>query len=174
MTKKTKIALLVIWIISLGAIALAQKNVSVSLYQDLKLATMNDDHGNEPYTMDIVFKFKMQGNAQKFGYMYVAPYFEYAEIDGNYKRYAAEVGYVFNELIVDDFEASGGINYGIQERYSLNWLVFGADFELAYKITDRFKVSLLAQFVERKDLQMMYGNKEIRFSGFIGLTINLK
>lgn len=167
-----KLSLIILTVLALN-LSSAQKNVEFSFYQDLKLATMNDDHGNEPYTMDVVFKFRMNGNKQKFGYMYVAPYFEYAEIAGIYKRYAAEVGYTFDELIVKNFEASGGVNYGIQDRYGKNWLVLGADFELGYRITPNFKVKALAQLVERKDLKAFYGNYKIGFSGFIGLTYAL-
>lgn len=164
-------------IIVLAAIALnlsnAQQNLEFSLYQDLKLATMEDDYGNEPYTMDLVFKFRMNGHQQEYGYMYVAPVFEYAEIAGLYKRYAVEVGYTFNELILKDFEASAGINYGIQERYGLNWLVFGLDGEIGYSLTPNLKVKALAQLVERKDLKEFYRTYKIRFSGFVGVTLSL-
>jgi hypothetical protein len=164
---------LIVLLVLVFGISNAQQNLEFSLYQDLKLATMEDDYGNEPYTMDVVFKFRMNGHQQEYGYMYVAPVFEYAEIAGLYKRYAVEVGYTFNELILKDFEASAGINYGLQERYGLNWLVFGLDGEIGYSLTPNLKVKALAQMVERKDLKEFYGTYKIRFSGFVGVTLSL-
>jgi hypothetical protein len=153
----------------------SQDKVKLSFYQDAKLATMNDDHGNEAFTLDFLFKFKMTGKQQEFGYMTVSAVFEYAEIKGLYKRYAADVGYTFNKLIVDNFEATASINYGIQDRYGKSFLVLGSDFELGYKVTDNVTFSLLAQFVERKDVRWLNELEKtpIRFSGFIGITFEL-
>lgn len=151
----------------------AQEKIKVAFYQDVKLATMEDDYGNEPFTLDLLAKVKLTGNQEKFGYMVIAPMFEYAEIEGIYKRYAFDVGYTFNKLVINNLEATGSINYGIQDRWKKSWLVFGADAELAYKITDNISFSLLAQFVQRKDLQWAYGTKVIRFSGFAGVILEL-
>ena len=78
-----------------------------------------------------------------------------------------------NKLILKDFEATASVNYGIQDRWSKNWLVFGIDGELSYRLTDNISLSILAQFVERKDLQWAYGEYAIRFSGFVGLVFEL-
>ena len=166
-------------IILLLAIVLTIKNygqneIKLSIYQDLKLAVKKDGKGNEPFTLDLLTKLKLTGNQDKNGYLHVAPMFEYAEIKGIYKRYAVDIGYSFNQLGVDGLEITPSINYGIQERYSKNFLVFGGDIEASYKIIEGISVSALAQFVERKDLLWLYGKKPIRFSGFLGLTIKIK
>tara|TARA_R110000850_G_scaffold72024_14_gene158747 strand:- start:1906 stop:2415 length:510 start_codon:yes stop_codon:yes gene_type:complete len=162
--------LLVLLVLAFSLNSFSQDKIKLSFYQDAKLATIDDGHGNEPFTLDFLFKFKMTGKQQEFGYMVISPIFEYAEIEGVYKRYAVDLGYTFNKLILDDFEATASINYGIQERWSKAFLVFGSDFELGYKITDNISINLLAQFVQRKDLEWAYGIRVIRCSGFIGLT----
>ena len=174
MKRKTKIAFLVILIMSLGYVALAQNKVSLSIHQDARLGLLGDDKGNDAGTLNILARFKMQGKQQKgYGYLVVFPEFEYADIGGNYRRYSANVGYTFNELIVDNFEASLFGGWGFIDRYAKAFFSAGFEAELGYKITDRFKVSLLAQLIDRKDLKWMYGNTEVRFSGFIGIEYNL-
>ena len=104
----------------------------------------------------------------------VTPEFEYANIEGIYKRYSANLGYVLNQLIINKSEVGATIGYGFIDRWSKSMFSFGASVFFNYKISDRFKISLMSQFTERKDLEWAYGKNEIRFSGFLGLEINLK
>ena len=48
--------------ISLAQVAGEDPRVSFSLYQDVKLATAQDDYGNIPFTKDVRFEFMMEGN----------------------------------------------------------------------------------------------------------------
>ena len=173
MERKLKIAFIVVAMLCLGYIATAQKRVSLSIHQDVRLGLVGDDIGNDAGTINILARFKMQGHQQKQGYMVVFPEFELAEIDGNYKRYSANVGYTFNNLILEGFETSAYIGWGFIDRYSKNFFSFGGSGEIAYKLNDTIKVSIIGQFTERKDLKWMYNDNAIRFSGFAGLEINL-
>jgi len=165
---------LVILIITLSSIALAQSNVSLSIHQDVRLGLIGDDVGNDAGTINILARLKMQSNQQAFGYLVVFPEFEYAEIEGSYKRYSANVGYTFNELVVNNFEASLFGGWGFIDRYGKSFFSFGGSGEIAYVINNTIKASVVGQLTERKDLKYMYSKNEIRFSGFIGLEINLK
>ena len=49
-------------------------------------------------------------------------------------------------------------------------MVFGADIEVSYAITDKIRISILGQAVERKDLEWAYDDYKIGFSGFIGIV----
>ena len=164
MKRKTKIALLIIWIISLGVVALAQNKVSLSIHQD---ATTD---GN----VSVITRFKMQGLQQKNGYLVVYPEFQYSELDSNFKRYSANIGYTFNQLVLEKIELSAFGGWGFIQAYgNKSYFSFSGSGELAYKITDNIKGSAIAQLTERKDLEWLSGNKEIQFSIFIGLEINL-
>lgn len=151
----------------------AQRQVSVSIHQDFKLGVLGDkEHGYKAGTVDILARFKMQGHQQKYGYMIMFPEFEYAEIQGIYKRYSVNAGYTFNRLLVKNFEVSAALGYGWIDRYGKSMFSFGGSGEIAYKIND-LKISVIGQLTERKDLAWLYGKNEIRFSGFIGLEYNL-
>ena len=150
----------------------SQDRVSLSIHQDARLALVGDGH-YQPFTANILARFKMQGKQQEYGYLIIYPEFEYAEIEGIYKRYSVNAGYTFNKLILDNFETSIQGGWGFIDRYDTGAFSFSLGGELAYKVTDRFKVSLIAQFTERKDLKWMYGDNVIRFSGFLGIEYNL-
>lgn len=173
MKRKLKTSFILIAILSLGYVALAQKRVSLSIHQDVRLGLIGDDIGNEAGTINILARFKMQGHQQEHGYMVVFPEFELAKIDGDYKRYSANAGYTFNNLVVNKFEASAYVGWGFIDRYSKSFFSFSGSGEIAYRLNDTFKVSIVGQLTERKDLKWMYNNNEIRFSGFAGLEINL-
>ena len=165
---------LIILLLLITATTQAQRKVSLSLHQDLKLATIGDkERGYDAFTTNILARFKMQGNQQKHGYMIVFPEFELADIEGTYKRYSANVGYTFNNLIVDRVEATSAIGWGFIDRYDKAFFSFSAMGELAYGLNDKFKISLIAQFTERKDLKYMWNDNAIRFSGFVGIEYNL-
>lgn len=148
----------------------AQSGVSISLHQDLKFATIGDtDRGYKAGTIDIVARFKMAGNQDKYGYVIVFPEFEYAEIEGIYKRYSVNAGYTFNKLILDNFEVNAAIGYGWIDRYGKSMFSFSASSEVAYKITDHIKTSLMLQLTQRKDLLWLYGTNSIKPSVFFGI-----
>ena len=152
--------------------ASAQSNISLSLHQDARLLITGDNIGNNAGTLDLLLRFKMQGNQFKHGYIIVFPEFEYSEIDGNYKRYSANAGYTFNQFVKNfEFSATGG--YGWIDRYGKTMFSFSGTGEIAYNLGFA-KISAIGQLTERSDLAYYYGDKAIRFSGFIGIEINLK
>jgi len=152
----------------------AQDKVSLSVYQDAKLGVIGDKvHGYDAGTLDLLFRFKMQGYQKEFGYLIVFPEFEYAEIKGLYKRYSVNVGYTLNKLVIDNTEVNASLGWGWIDRYGKTVFSWGASSEIAYKVSDKFKIVALGQLTERKDLKLFYGKNEIRFSGFIGIEFNL-
>ena len=157
--------LILLLMMSLSINMVAQEKLKLSVYQDVKSFTES--------TTDVLVKLKMTGKQDRLGYMSISPMFEYAELEGIYKRYAFDVGYSLNKLYIKNLEASISVNYGIQERWSKTFLVFGADAELLYKLTDNISLSILLQSVQRKDLLWAYEDRVIRFSGFAGITVEL-
>jgi len=172
-----RIKILVISLI-IASTSYAQDGLSLSIYQDARLMILGDeDHNIEQGTLNLVLRLKMEGKQDKFGYFIVYPEFEIANIQGTYKRYSANVGYVLNKLIIDDLELGFGLGWGWIDRWGKTMFSYAATSNISYKITDNIKLSLLAQITERKDLAYRWGNSGLnfknngilRFSGMIGI-----
>ena len=151
----------------------SQSQLSFSLYQDLRLGIVGDenqeDAGNS--IINILARLNMQGKQNKWGYLLVFPEFEFAELDDNYFRASANVGYTFNNLFVKGTEASFYAGGGLIGRWGVSTYSWGGGASAAMKV-GKIKLLMLAQFTERSDLRLRYGgNTKIRFSGFVGVEI---
>src|SRR5690606_25995929 len=137
-----------------------------AVLQDVRLAIVGDDKGNDAFTTNILARVKMQGKQSEFGYLIIYPEFEYANLKQVYLRYSANVGYTLNQLFIKNLEASliGGI--GFINRGGEGSSSFGLTGELGYRISDHLKIVLDAQFVQRSDI----GANKI--SGFAGFEFN--
>jgi len=153
----------------------AQEEIRLAVWQDARLAVSKDKTETlSPFTLDVLAKLKLTGKQTDAGYLVISPMFEYADLDGIYKRYAVDLGFTFNQSLLWGLEVTPSINYGIQDRWGKAFLVFGADLEVSIEITDGLRVSALGQLVERKDLDWAYGgNKHYQASGFIGLQYRI-
>ena len=148
----------------------AQDNISIEVYQDLKFATIGDkERGYKAGTLDLVLRLSLQGFQDKHGYFVVSPEFEYAEIEGIYKRYSANVGYTLNKLFIPKSETSLMLGWGWIDRYGKTSFSGSGSLSYKYLINDKLKVVAMSQFTQRTDL-----NGLIRFSGFVGLEFNLR
>lgn len=149
-----------------------QERISFLAYQDVRLALTGDDY-YQAGTLDVLMKVKLQGIQKQIGYMFVAPEFEYSDLDGIYKRYAVSAGFTFNTLGDPPVEISLSGGYGWIDRWGKTMFSFNAQGEIAYRLNSRLKIALLSQFTERSDLAWRYGDKTIRFSGFMGLEFSI-
>ena len=172
---KTKITSIIAYVLLVvTSIAFAQEKVSVSILQDVKLATLGDkDRNYSPFTTDILIRVNMQGKQQEHGYMIVFPEYEYADIAYGYNRYSANVGYTFNKLFLEDLELSASIGYGFITRKKKSNASYGFNGIASYKLTKNTKILLNLQYVNRTDLGELYGKTKLRISGFAGIEINL-
>jgi hypothetical protein len=170
--KKT---ILTIMLATLMSLSYSQEKVSIQVIQDAKLLFAGDDkHGYDAGTLDIGISLIMQGDQQKYGYMIVYPEFEYADLKIDpYRRWTANIGYVFNELIVKNSEIGFSISYGFIDR-GLTEFCWGANAFAKYRLCDNAKIILNLQGTERPDLDVIYNTpNEIRFSGFVGLEFSI-
>ena len=154
-------------LIVIGGMCLShcQDNVSISIYQDAKLAFVGDDKGNDAFTPNILTRVNFNCKQDKNGYGFVFPEFEYAALQGGeYFRYSLNGGYTFNQII-PKIEASltGGI--GMIHRNNVSGLSLGCSGVLSYKL-GRFSPSIMLQLTDRYDLNKW------RTSGFIGIKYN--
>lgn len=153
---------------------LAQNGIEVGIWQDPKLAFFEDSTGSyQPFTLDILTKVSLQGRQQDAGFFSLSALFEYADLEGIYKRYGVDLGFTFTESISGKLEVTPSINWGFLDRWGRNFMVFGADLEITYDILEGVKFSYLAQLVHRKDLLWAYGDNKIGFSNFLGLTFKV-
>jgi hypothetical protein len=168
----------------------AQRSMSFQLTQDVKLATMKDDFGNEPFTLDATFKWKWQGDQIESrenpffkGFLSIGGTLEVAQIDGDYYRYSAEVGYTLNNLCTPeilfipsfDMEVTPFINYGFIDRYGKSFSSFEAGIDFAFPLDKRklHKIHLLNSWTQRNDLGWLWGETKIRYNFSAGYSFNL-
>ena len=165
-----------IWIVltmNVGFMAYGQSQISFAGMVDGTLLFFGDEeHGMDAGTLNMVIKSKWQGNQGKWGYVHVAPVFEYAQLTiEEYYRYSGEVGYTFNQFWLEGLEMGIYVDYGFIDR-GLTTFSYGFGGQVAYKITNTIKGVASLQFVDRTDLITIYGMpSEIRYSVHVGVEI---
>tara|TARA_R110002020_G_scaffold177539_1_gene370306 strand:+ start:85 stop:621 length:537 start_codon:yes stop_codon:yes gene_type:complete len=177
---KTKVILLML----ICSTAIAQDKISINVAQDAKLLLFGDDKGNEAGTLNITIRTEWQGKQQKLGYMFVAPEFEYAGLQGGiYRRYSANVGYtfqldrVFYARKLKGLQATSSVGVGTIDHNG-GYYGLGANFQLSYEVLRNLFLFLDLQLVDRKDLQSYYSKKldfsdRVRASGMVGIKFSL-
>lgn len=173
MKTKIKTLILSVLILILASLALtAQERLSIELYQDARLAVAGGN-GYKAGTIDVLARFTMQGKQDKLGYFTVSPTFEYAEIDGIYKRYSLGVGYSFNKWLRNS-ETQITLDYGWIDRFGKTSFSASATGAYKYLLSERIKLVALLQLTDRKDLKLFYDKTNtLKLSGFIGIEIDL-
>tara|TARA_R110000772_G_scaffold83493_5_gene176611 strand:- start:1742 stop:2317 length:576 start_codon:yes stop_codon:yes gene_type:complete len=178
-TKERTIKQFILWallVLGITAAATAQGKPTISIQTDWKITLLGDEpRGIDAGLNNVLIKSRWTGNQQQFGYLHIAPSFEYARLNPNlpeYTRYAVELGYTLNTLI-ENFEAGVYVDYGIIKRGSAKR---GAGFGgvLGYKITDNLKAIATLQYVDRQDFELIYNIKsEFKYSVFVGLEFSI-
>ena len=166
---------LTILLLFIATLCTGQNKIGISVYQDARLLLVGDaKRGYGASTLDVLAQVKLQGSQLRNGYFFVAPQFEFANIEGDFYRYSIAIGHAFNDLLPNDLELSVALDGGSIDRFGKNLFSLGGFTTLSYKLNDTLKLSVLGQVVERKDLTFFYTNEtEIRFSGFIGIEVNI-
>ena len=167
-------SMIMIMLLVFGLNANAQDGIELAVYQDLKFATIGDsERGYKAGTTDVVLRLRMMGFQDRYGYTIVFPEYEYADIDGTYKRYGAGVGYVLNQLVIENLEVDATVSYGFIDRYSKTFFSFGLTSSLNYDLGG-LKISAKGQLTQRNDLKAFYSESNIwKPSFFIGILIKL-
>jgi len=149
-----------------------EENITVIITQDVKLATMKDDHGNTPFTADIRVTALLKGFQTHYGNLEIRLGYEYADLQPiKYIRYSGGVGYSFNHMILPNtdykYHLAPFVNYGVITREG-NGTTLGAfeiGFDLKFPLTKHFKIVSTMQWTDRNDI-----NK--RFNTFDALSKN--
>tara|TARA_B110000285_G_scaffold55796_1_gene63492 strand:+ start:191 stop:745 length:555 start_codon:yes stop_codon:yes gene_type:complete len=149
--------IVVILIILLGGLiggskVFGQEKVSLNVSVDGRLTLLGDEN-NSPLTANTLVKIEMQGNQQTWGFMHIAPEYEYADLSsGNYHRYSANVGYTFNKFAIERLEVGGAMGFGfIIHKSHGTFFSLGAQVDFGYRVTDRLRFVTTMQLVDRTE-----------------------
>lgn len=150
-------------------IAAAQEQISIGIYQDAKLTFYRDNHGNEPFTADIIITANLEGKQFKHYYFSLQPFYEYADLYGDkYHRYGFNLNWNLNNLIIENTTITIGGGIGMIHRpygsgsYQLN-------LEVRHAICNWLDISLRNEFVKRTDLP----NKKLGYNLHYGLIFKI-
>lgn len=157
-------------LILISFLSYSQGQVEVSVLQDGKLFLTGDERGNDALTLNLIIGLHLQGNQQRFGFLEIRPEYEFADLEGGqYQRYSANVGYIFNKLLVNNFEIGASVGHGAIIRSSRAFLSWSFAGVLNYKLNDKFKFTTQVQFTERTDLKVVV----LRYSVFFGIQFKV-
>jgi len=155
----------------------SQKDFAIAVYADVGLTLRGDHHGHPAGTLDIVSRFKYNFSQRKLGHWVVFGEFEFAQLEGDFKRYSANVAYNFNRIIfpkiwfiprfeMKNFEVNLSVGYGAISRFDFVKPSFGFSAEFGYRLSKHLKINVLAQFSERSDMIELYGKSDSKLGIF--------
>ena len=145
-----------------------QDQIRLGVYQDVKFATLGDDKGNTPYTIDLIVRFTMEGYQIGQSYSSVIMEYEGSKLaGGEYHRYSAGYAQNFNDLIEPAVTLSPSVQFGIIARPQTTFTGL-ANFDIFYSF-GRLGVGWLNQWIIRTDLE----NSPLRYSWFLGFNYRI-
>lgn len=148
----------------------SQGQINLNLYQDTKLLVSNDEYGNTAPTADLLFEWELQDTQKSWGFAGMSLLIEYADLSGGrFLRSGFGANFTFNKFMNKSIELSLSPNFTAINRWNNNFLVFGIDGTIAYKLNDNLRVATKLQVVQRADLDWKYNGTNIRYSGFVGI-----
>ena len=136
------------------AIVQAQEKISIGIYQDGKLSFMKDNHGNIPFTPDVIITVNLEGNQFKYYYFSIQPFYEFADLyGGKFHRYGFNTNWNFNHLIIPNTTIVLGAGLGSIVRENYGSLSYQANLEIRHKLLKWLEISIRTELVRRTELQ---------------------
>lgn len=135
----------------------SQSKFSLGITQDVKLALVTDDYGNDPFTLDAVAKFSYYlGNDLNYNDVVIYIQHERAELAGGlYLRTAAGAGYSFNLKYV---KLITSLNWGRIYRFDEAYDSMEAQVEVEYPFTRNLSALMLYNYTNRSDIGLWRSN----------------
>lgn len=155
----------------------AEAQVSLAVYQDASLAFTEDDHGNKPYTADIVFNGRLYNGGNRADNWSKQIFFvldvEYADLfGGTFWRYGIGFGYTFQNIF-SKISISPSLDYGRIVRWNAGYSSFNGLIDISYMFTDKVGVSLLSTLTQRNDLKSRWGDDKLKTGFYIGAVYKI-
>ncbi|WKD85779.1 hypothetical protein KCTC32516_01125 [Polaribacter huanghezhanensis] len=161
--------------------------MSLSVHQDIRLLLFGDNIGNDSFTPDLLIRLELKAFETKKSSFPFYIGIEYSDLNSStFHRFFIGFGYVTRFPFLKKFNFGAYINHGIILRgkgsfiginYSIeesSFMGLSMDFETTYPITDKIRLSLLYQAIDRKDLTTRFSTSlNIKRSLFIGVKFAL-
>lgn len=166
--KKKNLIIIPLLLISL----LGNSQESVGVFQDARLLILGDpSHDLPKLTIGTTLYFKMYGNEQRLGKMYILLKCNYTDLKPRYFRYGFEIGYQFNQLF-ERWEQSAGIGLGSINRFESSTLSFQGVLGFWYSLSPTIKLGVLNKLTQRSDLSY-WNDSGFRYEFDFGIEIKL-
>ena len=164
-----------------GVTAISQ--VEFGIYQDGKLVVMEDEHGNKPYTMDLLSSMRWYNGGSAYDFLhptFVQLIYEHADLyGGSYSRLALGFGYSFDNFSEYDWKVLDKVmkkmsvtlatDFGNTLRWGGQAFSVAGYLDLSYEVFKDLKITLLSQVVTRPHLKDRYGTTKPTYSLYGGL-----
>jgi len=165
--------ILIVLMLMMSSLTFSQGNYYVNVVQDVKLALIDDLHGNHAFTPDLVLEVELQDTARHNYYFSALFLAEYANLaGGEYYRYGfgLQTGFFGFD---DRMEIGISPNFSNIYRFEKNNFALGVDFNFKWKLTKDIKFISKVQVLQRSDLEYKYGGSYVRTSWMMGLGIRV-
>lgn len=153
----------------------SQSGIGIQLTQDVRLATIKDDHGNKPFTTDLRLDVSMNGgNIDSNNWGFLGLTFEQANLhSGKFIRYGLQGGWAFKSgihintkyLKLDlDTKVEPYVGLSVINRMNgnRNWLSFECGFNWVFELKNNFDTILKTNLMQRGDLEV-FNDKSANF-----------
>lgn len=171
--------------------------MNLSVLQDSKLLLFGDNIGNSAFTPDIIVRLDIDAIKVKKSDFVFSVGTEFANLDSAYfLRFFLGAGFVTEFTFLKKFKFGAFINHGIIIREKGRFLIksqqnnppntqqkvdeessfmsFSTDFETTYPISEKTRLSLKYQLLNRKDLSSRFKTSStIKGSLFLGVKFAL-
>jgi len=162
-----------------------ESEMHLSVVQDIRLIAIGDDKGNSPFTTDILIHFELNVFEFKKSRFPFLIGLEYSDLkSANYHRFFIGFGYVVEFSFLKKFNFGWFINHGIifrgkgfhpaNKKGENSFMSLGVGIETTYPITNKLRLSLIYQAIDRNDLAIRFGTeRNIKGSVFLGVKFAL-
>jgi hypothetical protein len=160
--------------------------MSISVHQDLRLLLVGDDHGNDSFTTDLLIRFEFEAFKLKKSSFPIYIGIEYSDLNSaSLQRFMLGIGFVTKFSFLEKFLFGVYLDHGIILRGKGSFLgqkamdessfmSLSLNFETSYPITEKLRLSILYQCLDRKDLTSRFQtDHNVKGSVFLGVKFAL-
>jgi len=164
-----------------------QSQIEFGIYQDIKLASMEDDYGNSPYTVDLLTSmrwFNGGSGHECLNPTFVQLTYEYADLSGgSYNRWAMGLGYSFNNFdeynwrildkVMKRMSITLATDFGSTTRWGGTAFSMAGFLDISFEILEDLDIVMLGHVVTRPHLKERWGETKPTYSVYGGLKYKI-
>jgi len=160
--------------------------MNISVHQDIRLLLFGDGQSNGSFTPDLLVRFEIEAfKLEKSSFVFYIGA-EYSDLNSaSFQRFLIGIGYVTEFSFLKKFNFGAYIDHGIILRGKSSFIGevkidessfmgLSMNFETTYPVSNKIRLSLLYQAIDRKDLTTRFdSNHNIKGSIFLGAKFAL-